>query len=358
MFYSDQACLQVKVKKSSMNRASGLEIIDVHSHIYPGCYLETLERRAVFPRIIRRGDERLFDIFPPEIGGGTGRPMTAAFWDLDEKLAFMDRSGIDRSVVSLGNPWLNHMPSVDGDVLARQVNVEFSTYREKTADRVVAMGALPAGSVDAAVGELAFIAAAAGLAGVSAGLTIAGLHMDDPRLDDFWTELTRHDLPLFIHPENGIGSADMRGYGLALPLGMAFPFETTAAAARLVFGGVMERFPGLRIILAHGGGALPYLAGRLDAVRRADPALRASIPRPPSEYVKLFHFDALVYAPPALRALDDLAGSHKLMFGSDHPFELADPGVNLRAIESVFPGAAFRERVMGANARDFFKIQE
>ncbi len=341
-----------------MNHASGLEIIDVHSHLYPICYLEALESRAVFPRIIRRGDERLFDIFPPEVGGGTGRPMTAAYWDLDEKLAFMDRSGIDRSVVSLGNPWLNHMPSAEGDALARMVNIEFSTYRQKTAGRVIAMGALPAGSVAAAVGELAFIAAAAGLSGVSTGPTIAGLYLDDPRLDDFWTELTRHDLPIFIHPENGIGTADMPGYGLALPLGMAFPFETTAAAARLVFGGVIERFPGLRIVLAHGGGALPYLAGRLDAVWRANPALQVSIPRPPSEFIKRFHFDGLVYAPPALRALTELAGHRQIMFGSDHPFEIAEPEVNLQAIASVFSGAAHQERVMGLTARDFFNIQK
>ena len=106
------------------------KIIDVHSHIYPDPYLHHLESRQEIPRIIRRGEERSFTIFPEEVsnGGAGGRPMGNEFWDLDEKLAYMDRNGIDCTVISLGNPWLNSMPTTEGDALASAVNTELASY--------------------------------------------------------------------------------------------------------------------------------------------------------------------------------------------------------------------------------------
>lgn len=341
-----------------MHSSTKTEIIDVHSHIYPGSYLDHLESRQSIPRVVRRGNERLFAIFPEEVavGGDGGRPMGREFWSLEEKLTYMQTNGIDRTVVSLGNPWLNPMPDRIGDELARAVNLELAELGAISDGKIIAMGALPAGSVEAVCAELRFIAGEGGLVGVSAGPKVAGLTLDDARLDPFWTELTRLDLPLFIHPENGIGTAELSGYGHALPIGVAFPMETTVAVTRLIFGAVLERFPHLRLLLAHGGGTLPFLAGRLDAVWRSDPSLQSKLPKTPSAYLPSLYYDGLLYDDAALQTLVRLAGTDHVLFGTDHPFSVADPLCNIQAVEAEFKDTAALGRIFSGSARDLFRI--
>lgn len=329
-------------------------VIDAHSHLYPEPYLRHLESRQAVPRIIRRDDECLFNIFPGE--HFDGRPINPAYWVPEAKLEFMDRHGIDRSVISLGNPWLNPIPDAAGDALAREVNQELAALKTDTGGRLVGMGALPSSSPEKAAAELNFIAGQDGLVGVACGPKIAGLHLDDPGLEPFWNKLAGLNRPLFIHPEDGIGVKDFADFSLTLTIGIAFPLETTIAVSRLIFGGILERHPGLRILVAHGGGTLPYLSGRIDAVWQSDALLQENLPKPPSEYLRKLYFDGVVYSQPAMRALASLAGPGHIFFGTDHPFSVADPQANRQAAEDEFGYGADLRSVLGEGAEQFFGL--
>ena len=333
-------------------------LVDVHSHIYPMPYLELLETRQDIPRVDKLGGRRKFVIFPEEESprGGGGREMGAEFWDLEEKIRFMDSLGIDRSIVSLGNPWLDPFPDARGDEAAAQVNLIMSGYEEVSGGRVTAVGVLPASSIEAVIKTLGEIAENSGLYGIVTGPRIAGRRFDDLELDPVWRELERLSLPLFVHPQNGTELTELTGYDHTLPVGLGFPFETTIAVTRLVFGGVLARYPELRILVAHGGGCLPYLGGRLDAVWRSDPEIAGSLPEPPSAYLQRLYLDALVYYGPAFQSAYRLVGAKHLLFGTDHPFSVANPELNLQTIQHELDNSGDLQFVTGISAETLFNL--
>ena len=351
--------LTEKVRKA-MSSKTQLEVIDIHSHLYPRPYIELLKQRDHIPRVVTRNGIEKFVIFPEEDGphGVGGRSIGPEFWDLDLKLEFMDKVGIDRTVVSLGNPWLDPFQGSTGEEAARMVNRFMADCEATTSGRVVGLGVVPANSVDSAISEASAIAAIDGLHGLVLGPRVAGLTFDDPALEPFWAEIQSLGLPVFVHPKDGVALDALRGYRHVLPVGLGFPMETTIAIARLVLGGVLHRFPDLRLMLAHGGGCLPYLAGRLDAAWRSDPAVEKQLPLPPSAYLRRLRLDALVYYGGAFSAAMQLVGAERLMFGSDHPFTVADPQANL---ETIFAELEDRNRlanVLAQNAREFFALDE
>jgi aminocarboxymuconate-semialdehyde decarboxylase len=329
-------------------------VVDCHSHLYPRSYVELLRARAEIPRVAGdRGSER-FVIFPEEDVPGGGRPLRSEFWEVGAKLGFMDEHGIDRCVVSLGNPWLDPFVGPESPGLARDLNAELGALGPETGGRIVALGVLPANEVGAAAQTVDEIAATDGLHGAIAGPRICGLTLDDPRLDAVWSALERTALPLFVHPHSAAAVEDLRGWDHVLPLALGFPFETSIAVARLVLGGVLGRFPDLKVLAAHGGGTLPFLAGRFDVAWRAAPALRQRLPRPPSEDLARIHADAVVYHPRALRALVDLVGPERVVFGTDHPFFNADVAPVLAMVRETLGADA--EMILGANPKRLFGL--
>jgi aminocarboxymuconate-semialdehyde decarboxylase len=312
-------------------------------------YLDALRARTEAPKLVPSPDGDLFVIFP----GEPGRPMDEEFSDVGRKLAFMDEAGIDQSVVSLGNPWLDPIAGSLG--LARDLNAEFASLRDDTGARLVGMGVLPSGPVDDAAEIVGEVAESDSLYGIVVGTRICGLRLDDEALDPLWAVLDRTGVPILVHPHYGTGMDDLLGYDHALPVGLSFPFETTAAIARMVFGGVYERFPDLKVVASHGGGTLPFLAGRLDAAWRSDPVVQERLTVPPSRRLANLFLDALTYHPRAMRATADLVGTRQMAFGTDHPFSVSDPAANLRSVDEAFEGEA-RAAVLHASAIEYFGL--
>ncbi len=340
-----------------MEQARG--VIDIHSHIYPRWYIQMLKDRTEAPRVSgEEGDER-FVIFPDEEGASSsgGRPMTDAYWSLETKLAFMGRHGIERTLLSLGNPWFEPFSATLSAQAARRLNSEFATLGGRTDGRILGMGALPGIGVGEAVAVIGEIAATEGLFGIVSGTHIAGLALDDDGLDPVWAALERAQVPLLLHPHHGSAMDELAGFGHALPVSVGFPLETTVALARLIFSGVLHRYPELRLVASHGGGTIPYLAGRLDAGWASDKSLAERLPVPPSEVLERLFLDAVLYHPRALRAAADLVGVDHLAFGTDHPFSIADPEANLAAIREAFdpPDAA---RLLSGVAIDLYGIKD
>lgn len=309
------------------------ELVDIHTHLYPASYLAALRARTEAPRLMDSPEGERFVIFP----GEAGRVIDEEWWDVGRKLAFMERFGIERSLVSLGNPWLDPFDD-DSSGLAREINDEFAALRDETDGRISGMGVLPSGDVGSAAEVAGEIAERDGLHGVASGTRPCGRRLDDEALDPLWEVLERSGLPLFVHPHYGLGLDELLGYEHALPVGLAFPFETSAAVVRMVFGGVFERFPRLRLVASHGGGTLPFLAGRIDAAWRSDPGLHERLPEPPSATLERLFLDALSYHPRAMRATADLVGTGRMAFGTDHPFSVADPAANVDALGEAFDG--------------------
>ncbi len=328
-----------------------MTVVDIHSHLYPPSYVEALKRRTEPPRIAGEPGEERFVIFE----GEHGRPMGDEYWDLGEKLAFMDSFGIDQTLASLGNPWLDPFEGDEAAALAAEANDYFAGLQEATGGRIVGMGVLPQHDLALAARTVEEVAAKPNLYGVVNACRVCGRELDDPELDPLWAALEAAAVPFLIHPHYAVGADALTGWGHAFPVSMGFPFETTVAVARLVFAGVLRRYPDLRIVASHGGGTIPFLAGRLDAGWKSDPSVHGRLPSPPSEDLQRLFLDALVYHPAALRAVSTLVGTGRMAFGTDHPFSVSDPAANLRAIDETFAGGE-REDVLSGSARRFFGL--
>ncbi|MFP4484995.1 MAG: amidohydrolase family protein [Spirochaetaceae bacterium] len=326
-------------------------IIDIHSHIYPPSYLDLLARRSEIPRVETHGDGRHLVIFPDEARalGGTVA-MTPAFWELEEKAAFMEAAGIDLSVISLGNPWLDFLPAEEAPEAARGVNTELDELAGGS-EAFRALGVLPMQTPEAAAREVAFVGERRNLSGVILGTRAGNAPLDAPQVEPVWAALEDAGLPVFLHPHYGLGYDEMTGRGHTMPPALGFPFETTTAAVRLILDGLLDRHPKLQIILAHAGGTLPFLAGRLEKCVSVDAAARAELKRPFREYPPMLFYDAVTYAVEPLRALISQVGSDRVMFGTDHPFGIADPELSLSVIDAACEGEEKREALRSGNAR-------
>lgn len=194
------------------------------------------------------------------------------------------------------------------------------------------------------------------LKGIILGTKGLGKGLDDPALDEVWQKLEEKQLIVFVHPHYGMddGNKLFDGYGHSLHLALGFPFETTTAIAKLVISGVLERFPKLKILLAHSGGTLPFLAGRIDSCVKEDLIMKKNLSKPPSEYLKMLYYDALSYHSPSVTCTSEFVGVRSMMFGTDHPFAISDPAKNYSALTGF--DKDFKESVLNKNASELLGL--
>ncbi|KAI9508112.1 amidohydrolase 2 [Russula earlei] len=355
-------------------------LVDVHTHVYLPRYASVLRSRSNVPRILTRNtpsgwkEDRLLILDDEPTGG---RPVGPQYWDREEKLKFMDRHGIDISVVSCANPWLDFLPFSEALILAQHLNADLESYcasgplvaSSAELKRLYGFGLLPlvpgapADSLSEAVTRLAI--EHPHIRGVIIGTRGTGLGLDDSALEPLWAALAETGLVVFLHPHYGVGSQawGTRDNGHVLPLALGFPFETTTAIARLILAGVLDRHPNLRILLAHSGGALPQLSSRLASCVEHDPVVAGRLAHDVRWYIGRLWFDAVAYGAAELDFVSETIGraggygtdilpsgergrklgASRMLFGTDHPFfpPLGEtekwPSVveNLEAIEEV-----------------------
>jgi aminocarboxymuconate-semialdehyde decarboxylase len=294
-------------------------VVDVHAHYFPESFLRLIERdgagrAAGVDRSDRRGPVL-------RIGAVRVGPLTAGFRDLEARVAAMDRQGVDVQALSLTHPMVYWAGAALGGALARAMNDALAEAHARFPRRLVGLATLPLQDPPAAVAELDRAAALPGIRGVYLGTNVNGRDLSDAAFLPVWQRIAEHALPVFLHPLDVIGADRLRPFYLDYLLGNCF--DTAVAAAHLVFGGVLDRFPRLTVCLAHGGGALPYLIGRLDRGWRVRPELRA-LRRAPSAYLRRFTYDTITHAAPALRYLVGLVGADRVLMGSDYCFPLGD----------------------------------
>jgi len=230
---------------------------------------------------------------------------------------------------------------------AQCLNDRLAEAVAKHPTRLVALGSVPMQDSAKAVGELERAVTKLGLRGVEIATNINGRYFDDPAFDPFWEAAQALDALIFVHPNQVVGADRMKEFNLANLIGN--PTDTSLAFAKLIFSGVLERYPRLRFLLAHAGGFLPYTWGRLDRGYRIQDSANAKIPKAPGEYIKLLNFDTITHSTMALEYLIANFGADHVVLGSDYPYDMGDPEpvASLRAAR--IDGASL-EQIASANA--------
>jgi aminocarboxymuconate-semialdehyde decarboxylase len=330
-------------------------IVDIHTHVYPPAYIDLLKSRSAIPYITSFPPSAALRlvILPAEDTPSTsrGRPVGPAYYDIHEKIKFMDAHGIDISVISLANPWLDWVPAADAADAARRINDDVDQECARFPGRLFAFATLPlSAGREGIVSEVRRLASLRYVRGVILGTTGLGKGLDDAELLPVFKALQEARLPVFLHPHYGLPGevwGERAGeYGHVLPLALGFPLETTIAVTRMILSGAFERVPELQVILAHSGGTLPFLAGRIesciehDAHLKAEGKLGAGRKTVWEILKKNIYLDAVVYGEVGLRAAVQASGEDRVMFGTDHPFfpPLEDEGEKWASVETNYEG--------------------
>jgi aminocarboxymuconate-semialdehyde decarboxylase len=233
-----------------------------------------------------------------------------------------------------------------GERIARTMNDGMAALVRAHPDRLIGLATLPMQDGARAARELARAVGELGLRGAEICTHVNGMDLDDASLAPVWATAERLGVPFFLHPQN---SGDIRRLeDLHLWNLVGFPTETALAVARLILGGVFERHPGLKVILAHGGGYFPYQIGRLDHGYAVRPELARRLPRRPSDYLGSIYCDSLIHSDVSLRFLLDRMGDEHVVVGSDYPYNMGNPAP-VDAIRSLGLGREREERVLGKN---------
>ena len=237
----------------------------------------------------------------------------------------MDAHEIDISVISLANPWLDWLPASEAAATAKIVNDDVESMCAAHEGRLYSFGTLPlSASADEVVQEIERLTTLKHCRGIVMGTSGLGSGLDDPALDPIYAALEKHAQLIFLHPHYGLPSAvygpRASEYGHVLPLAMGFPLETTIAVTRMLLSGVWDRFPKLNVLLAHSGGTLPFLAGRIESCIAHDAHLKKESKtqnrRDLWNILKTnIYLDAVVYSEVGLKAAIDASGADRLMFG-------------------------------------------
>jgi aminocarboxymuconate-semialdehyde decarboxylase len=288
--------------------------IDVHNHVIPEPAMELLGRDPTYGvkikgRTWHGGMHVEFEILP-------------SFTDPDAKLAELREKCLDFAVVSVTPPlFYYHVDPEAGERMAAAVNEGLAQFCAAAPDRYRWLASVPMQAPDRAAAVLED-AVAAGAVGVEIGTAVDGRRLDDPGFDVFWKAAERLDLPVTLHPAYVEHYTALDDFYFENVLG--FLFETTVAVERIICAGVLDRFPGLTLVLLHGGGYFPYHAGRLRHARTVRPELAGS-PPDPWAYLDRLMFDTITHDRQALEYLVSRVGADRVVMGTDLPFDMASP---------------------------------
>ena len=309
--------------------------IDLHSHVIPRRILDAIG-----------ADPRTFAARTEPAGSGRRMvhdqgyvyPLFDEFSQPEAKLAAMDRKGIDISVISPAPPMFYYWADADLALkVAGLVNDGVADMVAHAPARLRGMASVPMQHPDAAVAELERVVREYGFKAVEIGTSIEGAQLAEERFRPVLRRAAELGVFVFAHPYYVGAKTGLEGYYLTNLVGN--PLDTATCVANLMFSGALDELPGLKILLAHGGGFAPYQIGRLVHGHKVRPETRARTTSDPKALLRRFYFDSLVFEPQALRYLIDLVGADHIAIGTDAPFDMADeqPAATLDAVPGLTP---------------------
>ena len=290
-----------------------MEIIDFHNHFYPPVYLEALQNGTSNINITFDEDKNPLLHYP-----GDYNIIVPGHRDIDFRAEVLNKTGVDKQILTFTTPG-THIESPERSVeLARLVNESFSAIVHDRRDRFSALATLPMNDPEACVGELKRAFEELGFRGVMLFSNINGVALSDKCFWPLYEEASRLEAVFYIHP--------------------SFPV------------GVVEKFPGIRWVLGHLGGAIPYLAERLDRGFYAFKECREHISQPPGEYLKKFYYDSVNFDLNALQLAVDFAGADHIVAGSDYPHQIGSLQQMVSSIEGLKISPQEKAAILGGNA--------
>ena len=317
---------------------------DLHTHFYTEQFFQTIRdlpsefsfsKSPSGQTIITYRGARFFGVTP-------------AMTDVNQRLADMDRVGIDVEVVSLSTPNVFFAGAEHQPAVARMINDSYAELIAKHPKRFKGFASIPMDAPDAALAELHRAIDELKLSGVILLSNIAGKPLTSPEYRPFFAEANHLKLCIFLHPMLPANSDAFREYVLGPIIG--FPFDTSLAVARMCYDGMLAEFPDIRWIIGHLGGAIPYLMERMDNGWRDFADCRAKIDQLPSVYLKRLYYDTVSFSPYTLKMVRDMVGADHMVMGSDYPHLLGSIDRAVTSIESLEISGAEKEQIFSGTA--------
>jgi aminocarboxymuconate-semialdehyde decarboxylase len=320
-----------------------MRIVDFHNHFYPPAYLDALRSgsSAVEVTIDQDGNPRIY--YP-----GDYNIAVPGHRDIDYREQVLKEHGVDTQVLTLTTPGTHVETPATAARFASLVNDAFAEVARTKPGRFTALATLPLNDVAASVKELERACTQLGFRGAMLFSNVNGTGLNEDEFLPLYEAANHLGAVLYIHPTHPVGVEAMTDFWL-MPL-VGFLMDTTLAAAKIVFSGIPERFPKIRWALCHLGGAIPYLAERLDRGFEAFSECRANIPRKPSEYLREFYYDTVNFNPAAIQLAIGFAGADHILAGSDYPHQIGSIPKMIETIRGLDLPETDRAAIFGGNA--------
>ena len=267
--------------------------------------------------------------------------------DFDENIADLKAAGMDMGVLQPTQTMFFYWAETSAAAeLTRMVNEYTAQGVRQYPDHFVGLATVPLQSVDLAIEELTHSVQNLGLKGVVTGSNINGHGFDEEQFRPFFQKVEELDVPIFVHPNSPAGIERVRNYYLANFLG--YPLESTVMAAQLVFGGVLDRYPNLKICLSHAGGALPFLLGRLEHGQSVRPEAQEHCKHRFHHYLKNFYVDTITFRADTLRFVLEIMPEGHVFMGTDYPYDMADTDP-VNSVKSAVKDENLLSKIFGEN---------
>jgi aminocarboxymuconate-semialdehyde decarboxylase len=325
--------------------------IDVHAHWYPQAWLDLLSKLGPAHGLEWQQVEGKGPQF--KVGPLTTGPAGPRFVDLDTRIAAMDEQGVAVHALSLSQPMVYWAGRESGNRLALEYNEQLARAHQAHPQRLVGLATLPLQAPDLAAREVERAAALPGIRGFYLATRMLEQELSDPAFFPVYERIEALGLPIFLHPVFVIAPERLKQHYLTNLLGN--PFESAIAAAHLIFGGVLDRFPKLTFVLPHAGGAFPWLVGRLHRgwEKRAD---LQHIKHGPKDYLRRFYYDTIGYSDTVVEYLVRNIGADRVLMGSDYCFPIAYE----RPVEVVAGNSLLTQEeqnaILETNARSLLRL--
>ena len=322
-----------------------MPLIDFHNHYYPPEYVDALKspssKSVVKVTYDAEGNPCVH--YP-----GDYNILVRGHRDIEYRQRVLDEHGVTTQVLTFTTPGVHVEAPEIAVPWARTINDAFARVIRERAGRFTALATLPLNDPVASVAELERAMTTLALPGAMVFSNVNHVALADERFEPLWKKANELKAVIYIHPTDPAGVEAMLDYWL-MPL-VGFLFDTTLAASKLVFSGVVDRHPDIRWVLTHMGGAIPYLAERLDRGYRAFAECRAHITRPPSEYLREFYFDTVNFTPAAVRLALDFAGEQRILAGSDYPHQIGSIPLMIQTLEEMDLSSSVKEKIRFGNS--------